>query len=164
MTFSEVGEVERLIRDWPWDPLPYAGRGTDGPFEGAVKCGFRTLTKRRWDQLQEEYLLYRQRLLEEITTTFEGNEAAVVTEVGASGGPALEHPTPSNLPTSDTTFPPYPLSCLVLVQNIHSETNKTTLRALLSRALSGTAYTAGLDYIDYRKGTDSVRIVCLDWY
>lgn len=60
---------------------------------------------------------------------------------------------------------PYPVSCLVFVRNIHVGTNKTTLRALfanLSGSSSSQAPNAdqenGIDYIDYSKGMDTVRL------
>ena len=59
---------------------------------------------------------------------------------------------------------PYPPNCLVFVRNVHPETNKTTLRALFSAALSEGGEDLppdGIDYVDFTKGLDAVRsIIC----
>ena len=58
---------------------------------------------------------------------------------------------------------PYPTNSLVFVRNIHPETNKTTLRKLLSTAFvaplaKGMALGGGVDYVDFNKGMDSVSL------
>ena len=50
----------------------------------------------------------------------------------------------------------YPRRCLVFIRHIHPETNKTTLRTLLSRAYGSDTTGKELDYVDYTKGLDSV--------
>ena len=64
----------------------------------------------------------------------------------------------------------YPPGCLVFVRNVHSDTNKTTLRSLFlharrssveSRVESGKKDDGGLDYLDYTKGMDCVCVLFL---
>ncbi|KAI0758042.1 hypothetical protein C8Q74DRAFT_1302771 [Fomes fomentarius] len=45
---------------------PTAPGESSTTFVEAVKCGFHVLSKARWDELKEEYVVYRQRLLDEI--------------------------------------------------------------------------------------------------
>jgi xRRM domain len=57
-------------------------------------------------------------------------------------------------------LPSYPHGCLAFIKNVHPETNKTTLKELLSAAFrqDGEAATGQeVDYVDYLKGIDSVR-------
>jgi hypothetical protein len=53
---------------------------------------------------------------------------------------------------------PYPPNCLLFVRNVHTGTNKTTLRTLFERFLDG----EGVDYVDYVKGGDSVSFLSFD--
>jgi hypothetical protein len=54
---------------------------------------------------------------------------------------------------------PFPPGCLLFVRNVHPQTNRTTVRALLSQALVRKGMSAdNVDYVDYTKGMDTVRI------
>ena len=69
---------------------------------------------------------------------------------------------PRSQPRTDVShgLPTYPHGCLAFIKNIHTETNKTTLKKLLSAAFrqDGEVATGGeFDYLDYLKGIDSVR-------
>lgn len=66
-----------------------------------------------------------------------------------------EHNNPSS---SDKIQCNFPRGCLVFVRNIHPETNKTTLKALLSQAFGDDPSGQELNYVDYTKGLDTVRI------
>jgi hypothetical protein len=133
----------------------------------AHKYGLRAITKARWDALNEEYLVRKQSLVDEVTRVetemhhpdqgtpdHERNEAT-----------ARPHPHPQTQ-TQTQTMPssPYPFDCLVFVRNVHPGTNKTTLKSLFTQAFQdqhGSAHThttAGLDYVDFSKGMDTVRV------
>ena len=77
VTFADEADAARLAADWPWLPrrAPTSSPAGQGAQNGegeseltheAAKYGFRVLRKERWDELKEEYLAYRQRLLDEI--------------------------------------------------------------------------------------------------
>ena len=162
-----------LLERWPWDrSRSQSDCEEDGhvpEVEEAVKFGFRTLSKARWSELKEEYLAYRQQLLDEINT-HEDAEVSISVLLDPSLAPSsssqdvkldsggrahqedMRSPSPPPIihPSS-----PYPPNCLVFARNLHPETNKTTLRKLFSTAL--TPSMDGLDYVDYNKGMDSVR-------
>ncbi|KAI0329662.1 hypothetical protein GY45DRAFT_1324801 [Cubamyces sp. BRFM 1775] len=191
VTFSDETDAVRLASNWPWlprrAPTSTASSHHDGNRESeselaheAAKYGFRVLRKARWDELKEEYLAYRQRLLDEIAEA----------EASGSGEPAprprdprtavLTHSTPGTGtithyphlqahtdgdaeresmdigPASSTSTQaldpsaPFPPGCLVYVRHVHPETNKTTLKALFGAHAPGAA--AALDYVDYNKG------------
>ncbi|KAG6373737.1 hypothetical protein JVT61DRAFT_5877 [Boletus reticuloceps] len=74
---------------------------------------------------------------------------------------AFPHPK-SQMQTKTTPSSPYPFDCLVFVRNVHSGTNKTTLKSLFGQAFQdqdqdGTrpTPTMGLDYVDFTKGMDT---------
>lgn len=48
---------------------------------------------------------------------------------------------------------PYPLDCLIFLQNLPDNTNKTELKAKLDIFLDG----GKVDYVDWKKGQISVR-------
>ena len=64
--------------------------------------------------------------------------------------------------TTPAGIPTFPLGCLIFVKNIHPQTNKTTIKELLSRTFS--SHTSqdivqdggGVDYVDYQKNMDTV--------
>ncbi|OCH89986.1 hypothetical protein OBBRIDRAFT_631030 [Obba rivulosa] len=159
VTFAELEDVTYILGHWPWDRQP-AGQDLDG--EEAFKYGFRTLSKPKWQALNEEYLSYRKRLLEEIAEN-EDEEVPTPRETHAEreptpqqDGPDTSHPALPNVTLSS----PYPPGCLVFVRNVHPETNKTTLRTLFSQAyvLDSVSLEAGadaLDYVDFNKGMDT---------
>ena len=145
--------------------------------EDAVKFGFRALPKARWDALKDEYLEHRQRLLDEIArqdapasaasspplerrrqrqrgplATADASEERVPRSA-RTRNPESEQEQASSLSPSLDPGAPYPPGCLVFVRNVHPETNKTTLKALLSAH----APPAVVDYVDYSKGMVSVR-------
>lgn len=126
----------------------------------ARKYGSRTISKARWDALNEEYLLYKQYLVDEMART--------QTEMHHPGEDATEHArgkptavpdpnlqTQTAIQTQTTPSSPYPFNCLVFVRNIHPETNKTTLKSLFAQAFQDRS---GLDYVDFNKGMDTVRV------
>ncbi|KAI8989893.1 hypothetical protein BD414DRAFT_485452 [Trametes punicea] len=201
VTFSDESDAARLATDWPWlprrSPLNSGDHGQQlqSPLVHEVmKCGFRVLRKTQWDELKEEYLSYRQRLVDDIAQA----ESATIgqtrpsvqhaerphavrgpssadqapgpvrshregTETMAKTGEpsrARETNTPLGLDPS-SSFPP---GCLVYVRNVHPETNKTTLKALISAHAFGSSYpstasaSSALDYVDYSKGMATCHV------
>jgi hypothetical protein len=124
----------------------------------ASKFGFRTLPKARWDRLNEEYLAYRQKLIDELANANEPPDIPHDSDVlGAAPEDNLEDNVPTPPRNVTTMYSPYPFGCLVFARNLHLETNKTTLRALFTTAFeSSPVDPAGIDYVDFSKGMDSV--------
>lgn len=173
VTFSSTDTVARLVDEWPWLPrratLP-PGEASSTAHE-AVKFGFRVLPKARWDALKEEYLAYRQQLLDEVAGASPG--APQRTNAARNGNTrddaddatmAADEPEGARGPTAldgalDPSAP-FPPKCLVFVRNVHPETNKTTLKALFTAHAFGSDASQGaaaaLDYVDYSKGMTSV--------
>jgi len=95
----------------------------------------RTLPKRRWDELKEEYLAYQKRMLDELVAF---NDESYAVPAGTVQTPAFEQPQAGTAeheyeetlgppPTAQggTTFESeFPLNCLAFVRNIHAESNK----------------------------------------
>ena len=155
VTLSSMGLVKQLLEDWPWSPenrsahvsgrIP-ASASTD--VTDAYKYGVRVITRSRWEELRGEYLAYRVQLL-----------SAVHEEEPKSGTmePTLPPPAPDG-PSCSTVPQDYPRGCLVFARNIHTETNKTTLRKLFSSTVGFPQDV--LDYVDFNKGMDSVSLEC----
>jgi hypothetical protein len=167
VTLADQQDVESLLATWSWDKQSISHSHDTSSLDDdyareAAKFGLRTLSKSRWDQLKEEYLSYQRKLLDELVAYNEGSldfpqgaDVDIQQQVGeydtASQPECKQASTATTTPTS-----PYPLNCLVFVRNVHSETNKTTLRKLFSLAFDATT-SDGLDYVDFNKGMDSVR-------
>ncbi|KAL7282770.1 hypothetical protein ACG7TL_004246 [Trametes sanguinea] len=166
VTFSDEADATRLATDWPWLPRrrPSTPDGKTRPEDtslahDAAKFGFRVIRKARWDELKEEYLSYRQRLLDQAaskssqaTTSMQHADARGprsadhrrdITErpQHADAKPRSGEPSPPRLSAEDSSrnapapapldpASSFPPGCLVYVRNVHPETNKTTLKAL----------------------------------
>ncbi|KAG6369480.1 hypothetical protein JVT61DRAFT_14372 [Boletus reticuloceps] len=169
VTFSTKPDVEAVLRAWSWRRrVPVPGNDNDNDdanaspvVKEALKYGLRTISKARWDALNDEYLSYKQSLVEEVA------RAETAIQRPGQGAPednkpdALPHPK-SQMQTKTTPSSPYPFDCLVFVRNVHSGTNKTTLKSLFGQAFQdqdqdGTrpTPTMGLDYVDFTKGMDT---------
>lgn len=166
VTLYQVADVEALLNAWPWDRslIEKSATKDDTPasteVREATKFGLRILSKKRWDRLKEEYLAYRATLLEELAES----EAA---QPDPPPRQLQRDPDPPGLAKVDTSgyaeevidsSSPYPPNCLVFVRNVHSGTNKTTLRSLFSQAFQNQSNVSddGLDYVDFNKGMTSV--------
>jgi hypothetical protein len=148
----------------------------------AQKFGFRVLAKLQWDLLKDEYLAYRQNLVDMIMAS---QDAAALHqdhdhdhESDEDDEDEDEDDDPQDTGTGNSTGTPrvpvdppaFPIGCLVFLRNIHPDTNKTTIRTLCSQAFADTHTQAdGVDYVDFNKGLDSVspslfhqRLVCLN--
>ncbi|PIL37648.1 hypothetical protein GSI_01342 [Ganoderma sinense ZZ0214-1] len=195
VTFACAADATRLATDWPWLPrrtaVPHeteaetenrnrkateAREREAAAEEDAVKFGFRALPKARWDALKEEYLAYRQTLLDAIADADADVQYGRQAETAAPSGEGPADPVYAPTRTRTTRDPgpgpefvappqpplapsaPYPPGCLVFVRGVHPETNKTTLKALLGAHASRVAAADALDYVDYAKGMVSCHV------
>ena len=170
VTLLTPAAAQKVTADWPWLPrrtAPPQGHDEVKEVMEGARFGLRALTKAQWEEMKEEYLEYRRQLLGEangmdgrtnaasqISPThphqqeLARSEAAVCDEVrDDSSAPPPTHISPNA---------PYPPGCLLFVRNVHAETNKTTLKALLAAHAPTAA--RGVDYVDYNKGMISVSI------
>ncbi|KAF9516821.1 hypothetical protein BS47DRAFT_607885 [Hydnum rufescens UP504] len=170
--------VEKLTNDWPWDlevSKPTAlmdGVSQSGDLADARRYGFRALKQKRWLVLKQEYLEYRQCLVDipspskpsGSTAAAIDPEHAIESRRSDQRAPAvLLEAHPHSQPHADVfqDLPSYPHGCLAFIKNVHPETNKTTLKELLSAAFrqDGEAGTGQeVDYVDYLKGIDSCHV------
>ncbi|KAJ7772916.1 hypothetical protein DFH07DRAFT_733392 [Mycena maculata] len=155
ITFANAEDAEYLVTVWPW--ARQQNRSEDSPDAAdAVKFGFRTLSKARWDDLNTQYLRYRTELLAGMQEQEQEAEVPSTTARPAPPSPLhLEpkrHAPPVDDPAAFVSTMSYPRNCLVFVRNIHPETNKTTLRNLFTKAMDARE---ALDYVDFNKGMDS---------
>lgn len=164
VTLCNAELCQIFLESWPWtrsfQPSESDGFGlAEDKLETneASKFGFRTLPKARWDKLNEEYLAYRQKLINELANANEPPDIPHDSDVlGAAPKDILEDSVPTPFRNVTTMYSPYPFGCLVFARNLHLETNKTTLRALFTTAFeSSHVDPAGIDYIDFSKGMDS---------
>ncbi len=167
VTFSDNETVTRLVDEWPWlprrtDVSADEGEGSSAAHE-AVKFGFRVLAKARWDELKEEYLAYRQQLLDQVADANNVDaslrtDAAEVGDAQDETDDVVMEDANSNVRATLDPSAPFPPGCLVFVRNVHPETNKTTLKTLFTtHAFGAASATSTLDYVDYNKGMTSVR-------
>ena len=165
VTLRDLQDVESLLDDWPWERYSACVKRAENSSldvdiaNEAAKFGVRAISKKRWDDLKDEYLAYQRRLLDELIAHNEGSnillqEGNMEDDEFHSSVPALAA-VPSESPVKITLDSPYPIDCLVFVRNVHPETNKTTLRKLFGIAFDSSV--GGLDYVDFNKGMDSVR-------
>ncbi|KAG2042062.1 hypothetical protein BDR03DRAFT_912464 [Suillus americanus] len=162
VTLCNVELCQNFSESWPWTrPFQPAEPDDSGLAEDnleakeASKFGFRTLPKACWDRLNEEYLTYRQTLINELADANEPPYISPDPDVQDVADDVLEDtpPPPRNV---TTMYSPYPFGCLVFARNLHLETNKTTLRALFATTFkSSPVDPAGIDYVDFNKGMDS---------
>ncbi|KIM75201.1 hypothetical protein PILCRDRAFT_13765 [Piloderma croceum F 1598] len=161
VTLADHQDVQRLLEEWPWDKqLNHDDKASSTSDDNARECskfGLRTLSKRRWDELKQEYLAYQRKLLNELVAFNEGSSSLSLSADVLAPEHDEDHDVayqPEHDLATTNLDSPYPLNCLVFVRNIHSETNKTTLRKLFSTAFDA-ATAEGLDYVDFNKGMDS---------
>jgi xRRM domain len=154
------------------------------PFQvEATKFGLRVLSKAKWEGFRAEYSCYRQELVDEINTYQDEGQSEVygggrkrryLDEIHDQEEEQIteedSNQTQGVYIQSQSSNSAYPPGCLVFVRNVHSDTNKTTLRSLFlharrssveSRVESGKKDDGGLDYLDYTKGMDCVCVLFL---
>jgi hypothetical protein len=158
VTLTEPTVVSRLLSFFPYesDSAHAPADSSIGESE-AHKTGFRALTKERWDKLQAEYVEYREILLLRIaadtTTTTTSNPAPNKIKSTHSGPERTLAPAPAVQPPQPQS---YPAGCVLFARHVPPDTNKTALRTRFSALL---ADATALDYVDYTKGLDSVRVL-----
>ncbi|KAG6919787.1 hypothetical protein DXG01_001626 [Tephrocybe rancida] len=159
VVLADIADVEFMLESWPWDRRHAQEASKDQEGSEAMKFGFRTLSKARWDQLKDEYIVYRARLVEEINAHQDAVEPLVPMSVPTSTSiptppPVIAEPQPEPKPEANppplAPNAPYPPGVLVFIRNLHPETNKTTLRRFFARTVPDSA----LDYVDFTKGMD----------
>ena len=175
---SSVELVDLIAKDWPWTRKTAheqleASAEQDSPLrKEARKFGFRVIERARWEELNQEYTAYRQRLLDEIAKAGAAEAKAVVSvpmksttasyPVETAAQPVeSKRPVPPPSGYAPIQQPTFPRGCLVFVRHIHPETNKTTLRKLFAHALHDVeSQGVGdlIDYVDFNKGVETVRI------
>ncbi|KAG6330446.1 hypothetical protein ID866_8643, partial [Astraeus odoratus] len=171
ITVSTVEERNFLLEKWPWHrQLANAEKHEPSEIKEAKKFGLRTIRKTQWNELNKEYIAYRQELAEE---AFKFNERMNVSQLNFCAGTGSSTRVQSKdegsltLAADISAEPaalqtilssPYPFGCLVFVRNVHPETNKTTLKTLFSRPFAGPGQYHGLDYVDFNKGMDSCHL------
>ena len=74
-------------------------------------------------------------------------------QTAAPPGPHTATPATTKQPVEEEVNAPYPLDCLIFLQNLPDNTNKTELKAKLDIFLDG----GKVDYVDWKKGQISVR-------
>lgn len=163
VTLGTSEDVDYLLQNWPWQRARSTlDANASKHSQEAARFGFRTTAKIHWNKLNEEYLSYRQKLLDQIAK----EESAIGDALpGASAAPAhavaeVAEGTETHVETPALDLSaPYPPGCLVFVRYVHPETNKTTLRKLLSQAFKDTeAPDVGIDYVDFNKGMNTCHI------
>ncbi|KAJ7481048.1 hypothetical protein B0H11DRAFT_1231407 [Mycena galericulata] len=154
ITFADAADVESLLTAWPWIRRQHSGEDAPDASE-AVKFGFRTLSKARWDNLNAQYLSYRAKLLADIKEVEAPTSAAPPRPPSPARFEPERQTSPVSAPATLASTMSYPLNCLVFVRNIHPETNKTTLRNFFAKAVD---VKEAIDYVDFNKGMDSCYI------
>lgn len=160
VTLSTTEQRDVLLDKWPWKRQPSSASDdepTTPEIKEAGKFGFRAISKTRWDQLNEEYAAYRQKLVDEAC---QSNKHVPAHRPDMPAHVQVKDEEPSaSCPTPQTTFASlYPYGCVVFVRNIHPETNKTTLKTLFSKSFAAAGQSSGLDYVDFNKGMDSCHL------
>ncbi|KAJ7137927.1 hypothetical protein C8R44DRAFT_607639 [Mycena epipterygia] len=151
ITLANADDAESLLTTWPWARQQRSTQDSSDASE-ALKFGFRTLSKARWDELNAQYLSYRAKLLADI------QEPDVLATTGLPTAPPQDRPEPKRQaspiddPIALASTMSYPRNCLVFVRHIHPETNKTTLRNFFAKAVD---VKEAIDYVDFNKGMDS---------
>ncbi|KAK0491580.1 hypothetical protein IW261DRAFT_1438413, partial [Armillaria novae-zelandiae] len=164
VTLLGIEDVQQLLREWPWtlvvcdtDVKPAISE-----FQEATKFGLRALSKTRWDEMKDEYLAYRARLVKEIVSYEDEMAAHAATKRRRSPSPAISS-VPDTVETTLTSSSPFPPNRLVFVRNLHCETNKTTLRALFSKAFTSLP-DGGMDSCYLRVATPEHALALTDYF
>jgi hypothetical protein len=168
VTLSEPSSVSHLLTHFPYhnraSNCSADDDGDDDPSEEereARKAGFRTLSKERWETMQAEYIEYRDALLSRIAASSSPSASCSVAQPASTpAAPADKYTDTScqaHLQHASGASQNFPPGCVIFVRHVPQDTNKTALRALFSALLVDSTTTA-LDYVDYTKGLDTVRL------
>lgn len=86
VTLQTQEDVEKLAQAWNWDRDDVNDETSEETeiAKEALKFGFRTSPKARWDELEAEYLLYRTQLVDEINKFQDDSDAVLGQIVGGT--------------------------------------------------------------------------------
>lgn len=169
VTLSEPPATSHLLTRFPY-PNRANNHGANGNDDNddmspeereARKAGFRTLSKEHWGEMQAEYVEYRDALLGHVAASSPPPATRLVAlPASTSTAPAnkVKITCEARLQHVSEAPPNFPAGCVIFARHVPQGTNKTALRALFSALLPGDSTTA-LDYVDYTKGLDTVRLV-----
>ena len=174
VVLDQASQIDALLASWPWNRLGGDDLSSNHIpktkfADDALESGLRCLSMRQWEKLRSEYQTLQQSLLKK---TLALNEQVRIPILPSTSTKSSVLPSSRNDDTITSrksmpeksvmsSTPPtvhktsYPLNCLVIIKNIHPETNKTTLRTLFSKAINKDLTV--IDYVYYNKGLDSVR-------
>ena len=166
VTLSEPPATSHLLTRFPYHNRAndHGANGNDdnddvSPEEReARKAGFRTLSKERWGELQAEYVEYRDALLGHVAASSPPSATRLVALPASTSTNKVKITCEARLQHVSEAPPNFPPGCVIFARHVPQGTNKTALRALFSALLPGDSTTA-LDYVDYTKGLDTVRLV-----
>ena len=188
LTLSEPSAASHLLTHFPYHPKRANKDGATAPADEAPheelearKAGLRTLSKERWEALQTEYVEYRDALIRRLATSPPPDptpESVAPADKATRARAMADHdqawtsqppsePQPcTTIQSTQSPFPPrdgygYPPGCVIFVRHVPPDTNKTALRARFSALLADDDdddNAAALDYVDYTKGLDTVRL------
>lgn len=167
VTFSGLSDASHLATHFPYHNRENdisADRDDDDPSaeEREVrKAGFRTLTMEHWETLQAEYVEYRDALLGRIAASSSASASCSTAPTAlistTPGDNFTDASAEARLRHASEALPNFPPGCVIFARHVPQDTNKTALRALFSALLADSSTTA-LDYVDYTKGLDAVRL------
>jgi hypothetical protein len=180
LTLSEPSVISHLLTHFPYhyhEPAAKSSAAASADDDcsdeaspevlEARKAGFRTLPKERWEALQAEYVEYRDALLRSIAMS-SSSAAPPATAFKCPPPPDNAPESQPRRPTTRAAPPPppsssrytYPPGCVIFARHVPPDTNKTALRAQFSALIADgdNDNAAALDYVDYTKGLDSVRL------
>ncbi|KAJ8519087.1 hypothetical protein ONZ45_g3908 [Pleurotus djamor] len=165
VVLTSTCDVDTLLERWPWNrdrESPETVDTLEKEAKDAAAFGFRAISKTRWEEMKNEYLAYREELIERMNDESiaqrkvyrdSSDTLAGLTSDVLNDDQLPETHSPSALPSIHPSDP-YPANCLVFVKNIHPGTNKTTLRNFFAQAFQAKVGD-GIDYVDFNKGMDS---------
>jgi hypothetical protein len=169
VTLSEPSATSHLLTRFPYHNRA-SNRSADdddddddsSPEEReARKAGFRTLSKKRWETLQAEYVEYRDALLGRIAASSSSSASCSIAPSASTPAAPADKVTDAScearLQHASEVPQKFPPGCVIFARRVPQDTNKTALRALFSALLADSS-TAALDYLDYTKGLDTVRL------
>lgn len=167
VTFSALSDALHFPTHFPYHNRENdisADRDDDDPSaeEREVrKAGFRTLSMEHWETLQAEYVEYRDALLGRVAASSSASascSAALAAPIStAPGDNFTDASAEARLQHASEALLNFPPGCVIFARHVPQDTNKTALRARFSALLADSSTTA-LDYVDYTKGLDTVRL------
>ena len=136
VTFLTKSHVDAVLCAWHWKRhRVLCGDGDASPVvREAHKHGLRMISKARWDALNEEYLVYKQSLVDEVARTqiqihHPGEDTTKHERALPHPHPETENETETEAQTQTTLYSSYPFGCLVFVTISDKATDDNLSRA-----------------------------------